>query len=74
MGNCFRNINVEEDESEKEYLFTPKSNFYEGKRNWQKQRHGQGTYYYDNGDIYEGDWVNDEKHGEGTYHFVSGKV
>jgi len=66
MGNCFRNINVEEDESEKEYLFTPKSNFYEGKRNC--------TYYYDNGDIYEGDWVNDEKHGEGTYHFVSGKV
>ena len=29
-------------------------------------RHGEGIYYYVNGDIYEGNWKNNKKDGEGT--------
>jgi hypothetical protein len=29
------------------------------------QRHGQGAYFYVNGDVYEGQWENDQKHGQG---------
>lgn len=72
MGNIC--CTSEEDEHEKDYMFAPKPNQYNGKRNWKKERHGYGTYYYDNGDVYEGNWENDEKHGLGTYHFSTGKM
>ena len=29
------------------------------------KRHGFGTYYYPNGDIYNGEWINDKKQGKG---------
>jgi hypothetical protein len=29
---------------------------------------GQGEYHYKNGDIYTGEWRDDQKHGEGTYY------
>ena len=29
---------------------------------------GQGEYHYKNGDIYTGEWREDQKHGEGTYY------
>ena len=28
--------------------------------------HGTGTYYYANGDKYEGEWKDDKRHGKGT--------
>ncbi|KAI3384829.1 hypothetical protein SNEBB_009081 [Seison nebaliae] len=34
--------------------------------NWHmNKRHGQGTYFYENGDYYEGEWVNDVREGWG---------
>lgn len=33
-----------------------------------------GTMWYDNGDIYKGDWVNGERHGHGIYTFSNGAV
>ncbi|XP_067044087.1 uncharacterized protein [Acropora muricata] len=30
-------------------------------------RHGEGTYYYENGDIYVGEWRWNMKHGRGVY-------
>lgn len=35
-------------------------------------KHGEGIYYYKNGDIYEGEWENDLRSGEGTMHYVDG--
>ena len=35
------------------------------------KKHGMGTYYYENGDVYEGPWVEDKKQGSKgryTYH------
>lgn len=37
------------------------------------RRHGQGVYYYDNGDIYDGEWRKGRKEGRGTYVFANGK-
>ena len=34
-------------------------------------KHGQGTYYYANGDTYDGFWVEDQRHGRGTYKMIS---
>lgn len=34
--------------------------------------HGQGTYYYINGDKYEGQYKEGEMHGLGSYHFSNG--
>ena len=31
-----------------------------------------GTYYYANGDRYEGDWVNNNKSGSGTFVYSTG--
>lgn len=61
-------------EDEKEYLFTPKPNSYQGGRNMLNKRHSQGVYYYANGDIYDGEWKNDKKHGNGTYRSSNGKM
>lgn len=33
------------------------------------KRHGQGTYTYANGDVYNGEWVDDKKHGQGIYQY-----
>lgn len=30
-------------------------------------KHGEGTYLYENGDIYKGEWKWDQKHGHGVY-------
>ena len=35
---------------------------------WQVDtRHGKGTYYYANGDVYEGEWFRNRKNGTGKY-------
>ncbi|KAF4691945.1 hypothetical protein FOZ60_014432 [Perkinsus olseni] len=36
------------------------------------QKHGQGTYKFDNGDVYSGDWCKGQKHGSGTYVYKDG--
>ena len=38
-----------------------------------KQRHGQGTYFYSNGSKYVGEWKNNLRHGQGTYTDVKKK-
>lgn len=32
------------------------------------KRHGTGTFHYNNGEVYKGGWVNDQRHGEGKEH------
>jgi hypothetical protein len=32
------------------------------------KRHGQGTLYYANGDVFNGRWENDMKNGPGVYY------
>ena len=37
------------------------------------ERKGEGVYYYQNGDIYDGDWKKGMKHGYGVYTYAKGK-
>lgn len=39
---------------------------YEGQYNGNGQRHGQGTYYWDDSTVYTGRWERDLMHGKGT--------
>ena len=32
-------------------------------------REGKGKIHYENGDWYDGDWLNNNRHGEGTYYY-----
>ena len=36
-------------------------------------RHGEGTYFYDNGDRYDGQWRWNKRHGHGFYTHKNGK-
>ena len=47
---------------------------YEGERNALGQMHGQGTYRFASGDVYEGQYENDKKHGQGKITSASGAV
>ena len=31
------------------------------------QMHGKGKLVYENGEVYEGDWVRGKRHGQGQY-------
>jgi len=35
------------------------------------QRNGNGTYYYVNGDSYQGEWYLHKRHGQGTYTYAA---
>ena len=37
-------------------------------------KHGQGTFTYPSGSVYEGSWVDDRKHGQGRFVAASGNV
>ena len=37
-------------------------------------RHGKGTFYYQDGGCYEGEWSNNKMEGRGTLYYQSGKV
>lgn len=47
---------------------------YTGKFNHRKQRTGFGVYRYQDGAVYEGNWVNDKKHGAGSYRLPNGST
>jgi hypothetical protein len=36
--------------------------------------HGKGTYIWENGRKYQGEYFNDKKHGSGKYYWPDGKV
>ncbi len=38
------------------------------------ERHGTGTYTWDDGNIYTGDWLNGERTGKGTYTMANGYI
>ncbi len=45
---------------------------YEGEVNDNGDPHGNGTYYYANGDRYEGSWNDGSTHGQGVLYFSNG--
>ncbi|XP_051871242.1 radial spoke head 1 homolog [Pristis pectinata] len=45
---------------------------YEGERNAENERHGQGKAVLPNGDTYEGSYEHGKRHGMGTYRFKNG--
>ena len=46
---------------------------YVGTFNSSGQRHGKGTYYWTNGDKYEGDWKNNSRTGKGIFYWEQEK-
>lgn len=34
-------------------------------------KQGKGKYFYINGNVFDGDWINDKKNGDGTYTYFS---
>lgn len=38
----------------------------------QGNRHGQGTYHYRNGDVYEGEWISGKRNGNGKITYYAG--
>lgn len=50
-----------------------RSNKYVGEFVYGK-RHGQGTFYYADGAVYEGQWSDNNKHGQGTFTYKNGRV
>ena len=60
------------DYDETDYVIVPYKETYIGSKNILKQRHGNGMYLYENGDLYDGEWKNNMKHGYGQYRFQSG--
>ncbi|CCW60044.1 unnamed protein product [Phytomonas sp. EM1] len=48
----------------------PKGTVYTGEWDWTLGvREGYGRCVYHNGDVYEGDWQNDQRHGKGRMHY-----
>jgi len=48
--------------------------YYIGEFNDKGERHGQGTYFWNTGDKYEGQWVNGKRHGQGTMTYANGDI
>jgi|JI10StandDraft_1071094.scaffolds.fasta_scaffold869331_1 hypothetical protein len=36
-------------------------------------KHGEGTYQYQNKDVYSGQWMFNQKNGQGTYEYFTSK-
>jgi hypothetical protein len=58
--------------AQKQQLNYDNGNRYEGETK-NGVRHGRGTYYWKNGDRYDGEWVNDQP-GRGTYYYANKTV
>lgn len=52
-------------ESERFHVKQYKDSIYRGEINPKRKREGKGVIVYDNGRIYEGDWLHDKRHGRG---------
>ena len=48
--------------------------FYEGECDANKQLHGDGSYHFPGGSVYEGTWKNGVREGTGMYYYPDGKV
>lgn len=48
------------------------TNRYRGSVSKKGLKHGKGSFFYANGDSYEGDWVSNKKHGMGYYKYANG--
>ena len=46
--------------------------YYIGDVDSNDERHGFGTYYWNDGDKYEGNWIHGERTGKGTYYYSDG--
>jgi len=44
---------------------------YSGAINKEQQRHGNGGFVFDNGDMYSGNWRYDKRYGQGTYTYAN---
>jgi len=53
------------------YVIKEKNTYY-GEVNAKGKAHGQGTYIWDEGDIYDGEWKNSKMHGQGTKTWPNG--
>jgi hypothetical protein len=51
-------------------IYTDSKDVYIGDINQECERNGQGTYYWTEGDMYEGNWVNNKYEGHGKYTFA----
>jgi len=60
-------------ENLKPYMKTIKVG-YVGAKNANGKKEGYGVWYYENGDLYEGNWANDVKEGYGKYVYCDGDV
>ncbi len=45
----------------------PNGDHYDGERNVFGQRHGRGTWTSRSGELYDGEWQNDQRHGQGFW-------
>jgi len=50
-----------------------KNGYYDGEVNYNNEEHGHGTFVWNNGDEYVGEWRNGEKHGHGVHYFSDGE-
>mmetsp|Transcript_168819 Transcript_168819/g.542585 ORF Transcript_168819/g.542585 Transcript_168819/m.542585 type:complete len:135 (+) Transcript_168819:129-533(+) len=50
------------------------SGTYKGELDEISERHGKGTFFYNTGDRYEGQWVHGVKQGSGSYYYATGDV
>ena len=60
-SDTFQNLNV--------IFYTVAGDRYEGEVNEEGEPHGQGTFYYDEGGFYSGEFVNGKAHGQGTFFY-----
>lgn len=64
-------------QSDEEYVteddFMRRAGNYEGERNEQNERHGNGKATYGNGDVYTGEFKNGVRHGDGKYMFKNAR-
>ena len=57
-----------------QYLFNQKNRAYYIGEFKDGSRHGQGTYWYEDGKKYVGEWKDNNYHGKGTEYAADGKI
>jgi len=64
-------VNLEEKSGKHDTAYRHPEGTYEGETNINLVPHGYGTYYYKNGDVYEGYWENGIREGEGEMKYAT---